>query len=96
MTPVSDLLMIFKNLSLNNPKGMKLKLDMHAYDISLYVVCVFIINIRLLSLLWHRLILRKEEIGNIFCLIGYIWTFFFMEMFIEYSSMFQVNFCQNH
>ena len=30
----------------------------------------------------HRLIMGKEEIYNIFCLIGDIWNFF-TEMFIE-------------
>ena len=31
----------------------------------------------------HRLIMRKEEIDNFFCLIGDILNFFFTEMFIE-------------
>ena len=32
---------------------MKLKLYMHAYDINLYKVCVFIVIVQLLWLLWQ-------------------------------------------
>ena len=42
----------------------------------------------------HRLIMRKEEIDNFFCLIGDILNFFFTEMFIEYSSTFHMTFVQ--
>ena len=31
----------------------------------------------------HKLIMGKEEIDNIFCLIGDFWIFSFTEMFIE-------------
>ena len=34
-------------------RRMKLKLYMHAYDINLYKVCVFIVLVQLLWLLWQ-------------------------------------------
>ena len=44
-------------------------------------------------LVYHRLIMGKEEIDNFFCLIGDI-LIFFTEMFIELSSTFQMIFVQ--
>ena len=40
-----------KNLFLRNQKEVKLKLNIQAYNISLYINCVFIVNVHLLSLL---------------------------------------------
>ena len=60
---------------------MKLKLGIHAKDISLYKRCVFYSGrIRTLVAMEtyssHRLIMGKEEIDNFFCLIGDFWNFF--------------------
>ena len=41
----------------------------------------------------HRLIMGKKEIDKFFCLIGDI-LIFFTEMFIEYSSMFDMTLVQ--
>ena len=66
---------------------MKLKLGIHAKDISLYKSCVFYSGrirtlVAMASYSSHRLIMGKEEIDNFFSLIGDIWIFF-TEMFIE-------------
>ena len=68
--------------------GMKLKLGIHAQDISLFKSCVFYSGrirtlVAMATYSSHRLIMGKEEIDNFFCLIGDIWNFFFTEMFIE-------------
>ena len=60
---------------------MKLKLGIHAKDISLYKSCVFYSGrirtlVAMATYSSHRLIMGKEEIDNFFCLIGYIWNFF--------------------
>ena len=60
---------------------MKLKLGIHAEDISLYKSCVFYYGrirtlVAMATYSSHRLIMGKEEIDNFFCLIGYIWNFF--------------------
>ena len=66
---------------------MKLKLGIHAGDISLYKSCVFYSGrirtlVAMATYSSHRLIMGKKEIDNFFCLIGDIWIFF-TEMFIE-------------
>ena len=53
---------------------MKLKLGIHAEDISLYKICVFYSGrIRTLVAMatncFHRLIIGKVEIGNFYCFI---------------------------
>ena len=57
---------------------MKLKLGIHAKDISLYKSCVFYSRrirtlVAMATYSSHRLIMGKEEIDNFFCLIGDIW-----------------------
>ena len=77
---------------------MKLKLGIHAQDISLFKSCVFYFGrirtlVAMATYSSHRLIMGKEEIDNFFCLIGDIWIFF-TEMFIEKSCMFHTTFVQ--
>ena len=72
---------------------MKLKLCIHAYDISLYKSCVFYSGrIRTLVAMAtnssHRLIMGKEEIDNFFCLIGDIWNFFLQKCLLSSSLHF--------
>ena len=67
---------------------MKLKLGIHAKDISLYKSCVFYSRrirtlVAMATYSFHRLILGKEETDIFFCIIGDIFGFFFTEMFIE-------------
>ena len=68
---------------------MKLKLGIHAKEISLYKSCVFYFGqirtlVAMATYSSHRLIMGKEGIDIFFCLIGDIWTFFFFtELFIE-------------
>ena len=57
---------------------MKLKLGIHAEDISLYKSCVFYLGrmrtlVAMATFSSHRLIMGKEEIDNFFCLNGDIW-----------------------
>ena len=60
---------------------MKLKLGIHAQDISLFKSCVFYSGrirtlVAMATYSSHRLIMGKEEIDNFFCLIGDISNFF--------------------
>ena len=66
---------------------MKLKLGIHAKDISLYKSCVFYSGwirtlVAMATYSSHRLIMGKEEIDNFSISLG-IFGFFFTEMFIE-------------
>ena len=72
---------------------MKLKLGIHAKDISLYKSCVFYSGrIRTLVAMEtyssHRLIMGKEEIDNFFCLIGDIWNFFLQKCLLSSPACF--------
>ena len=65
---------------------MKLKLGIHAKDISLYKSCVFYSGlirtlVAMATYSSHRLIMGKEEIDNFFCLIGDIWIFFYRNVY---------------
>ena len=56
-------------------RGMKLKLGIHAKDISLYIVCVFYSRrirtlVTMATYSSHRLIMGKVEIDNFCCLTG--------------------------
>ena len=67
---------------------MKLKLGIHAKDISLYKICVFYSGrIRTLVAMATysslRLIMGKEEIDNFFCLIGDIWNSFLQKCLLS-------------
>ena len=77
---------MFKNLLLRNHKGVKLKLGIHALDISLYKSCVFYSGgirtlFSMVTYSSHRLIMGKEEIDNFFCLIGDVWKFFYRNVY---------------
>ena len=66
---------MFKNLLLRNHKGVKLKLDIHAKDISLYKSCVFYLGrirtpVAMATYSSHRLIMGKVEIDSFCCLTG--------------------------
>ena len=59
---------------------MKLRLGIHAKDISLYKSCVFYSGrirtlVAMATYSSHRLIMGREEIDIFFCLIGDIWIF---------------------
>ena len=67
---------------------MKLKLGIHASDISLYKSCVFYFGrirtlVAMATYSSHRLIMGKEEIDNFFCLIGDIWIFFLQKCLLS-------------
>ena len=67
---------------------MKLKLGIHALDISLYKSCVFYSGrirtlVAMATYSSHRLIMGKEEIDNFFCLIGDIWNFFLQKCLLS-------------
>ena len=67
---------------------MKLKLGIHAKDISLYKSCVFYFGrirtlVAMATYSSHRLIMGKEEIDNFFCLIGDIWKFFLQKCLLS-------------
>ena len=67
---------------------MKLKLGIHAKDISLYKSCAFYSGlirtlVAMASYSSHRLIMGKEEIDNFFCLIGDIWNFFLQKCLLS-------------
>ena len=67
---------------------MKLKLGIHAKDISLYKSCVFYSGrirtlVAMATYSSHRLIMGKEEIDNFFCLIGDIWNFFLQKCLLS-------------
>ena len=67
-------------------RGMKLKLDIHAQDISLYKSCVFHFGrirtlVAMATYSSHRLIMGKVEIDNLFCHIGDIWIFFYRNVY---------------
>ena len=67
---------------------MKLKLGIHAEDISLYKSCVFYSGrirtlVAMATYSSHRLIMGKEEIDNFFCLIGDIWIFFLQKCLLS-------------
>ena len=73
---------MFKNLVRNRKGDMKLKLGIHAKNISLYKSCVFYSGrirtlVAMASYSSHRLIMGKEEIDNFFSLIGDIWILFY-------------------
>ena len=66
---------------------MKLKLGIHAKDISLYKSCVFYSGrirnlVAMATYSSHRLIMGKLEIDSFCCLLE-IFDFFFTDMFIE-------------
>ena len=67
---------------------MKLKLGIHAKDISLYINCVFYSGrirtlVAMATYIFHRLIMGKVKIDNLFLSQwGYL-EFIFTEMFIE-------------
>ena len=66
--------------------GKKLKLGIHAKDISLYKSCVFYSGrirtlVAMATYSSHRLTMGKEEIDIFFCLIGDIWKLFFRNVY---------------
>ena len=90
---------MFKNLLLRNHKGMKLKLGIHAEYIRLYKSCVFYSGrirtlVAMATYSSHRLIMGKEEIDNFFCLIGYIWNFFYRNVYLVVLYV-SYDFCPN-
>ena len=73
---------MFKIFFSETIRGMKLKLGIHAKDISLYKSCVFYSSrirnlVAMATYNSHRLIMGKEKIDNFFCLIGDTWIFFY-------------------
>ena len=77
----------FLNL-LETIRGMKLKLGIHALDISFYINYVFYSSrirtlVAMATYIFHRLIIGKVKIGNIFLSQwGYL-EFLLTEIFIE-------------
>ena len=78
---------IFKNLLLRNRKvGVKVKLGIHAKEISPYINCVFCFGrirtlVAMATYIFHRLIMGKVETDNIFCLNENIWKIFLQKCF---------------
>ena len=73
--------------------GMKLKLCINVYDISLYIKCVFIAVAHVFSLLWqlksfHRFIMGKVKVGLYFYLTRYFDKSFTV-MFLEHINLVQ-------
>ena len=73
--------------------GMKLKLCINVYDISLYIKCVFIAVAHVFSLLWqlksfHRFIMGKVKVGLYFYLTRYFDKSFTV-MFLEHMNLVQ-------
>ena len=73
--------------------GMKLKLCITVYDISLYIKCVFIAVAHVFSLLWqlksfHRFIMGKVKVGLYFYLTRYFDKSFTV-MFLEHMNLVQ-------
>ena len=69
-------------------RGMKLKLGIHAKNISLYINYVFFDRIRTLvamaTYIFHRLTMGKVKIDNFFCLNGRVFLeLIFTEVYIE-------------
>ena len=72
---------------------MKLKLGIHAQDISLFKSCVFYSGrirtlVAMATYSSHGLIMGKEEIDNFFCLIGDIWNFFLQKCLLSSPACF--------
>ena len=72
---------------------MKLKLGIHAQDISLFKSCVFYSGqirtlVAMATYSSHRLKMGKEEIENFFCLIGDIWNFFVQKCLLSIPACF--------
>ena len=72
---------------------MKLKLGVHAQDISLLKSCVFYSGqirtlVAMATYSSHRLIMGKVEVYNFFCLIGDIWNFFLQKCLLSSPACF--------